>query len=271
MRIFLCLLLFDMIFRSFSVLYPWNDWVGELKMRKLPLRFATREERQRLANQDTPDHSNPVQEDDWEALLSLGEFMLPWPSTQTAQHLDSPSALGKYTLAWLASRLGLFENLVGFNNEWPMFSPNVSRRKTLTRSRLFYADGTERIVRIHGDPVDLNAYSHWNEEKVLDHELKVCDDESYESESFAWCNLLAHRYKSNPKGSPLLRIRLFEIKYKLAPPGVDYRSWYLEQMRLTPDHLPSEPPGPDEETTWQTYPDYYEFNVLARTGRRLKE
>ena len=49
-----------------------------------------------------------------------------------------------------------------------MFSPNVSRRKTMTRARLFYADGSERIVRIHGDPVDLNAYSHWNEEKVLD-------------------------------------------------------------------------------------------------------
>ncbi len=271
MRLFLGFLLFDMTFRSFSVLYPWTEWAAELEMRQLPLRFATLDERQRLARKATPEKPNPVREDDREALASLGEFLLPWPSAQTAQHLDSPRAWGKYTLTFLASRLELFENLVGFNNEWPMFSPNVSRRKYLTRARLFYADGSERIVRTHADPIDLNAYAHWNEEKVLDHELKVRDSVSNELECFAWCNLLSHRYRRNAHDSPLVKICLFEVKYDLAPPGVDYRAWYMEQMRLTPDHLPSEPPGPDEDTEWHTYADYYEFNVASHTGRRLKE
>jgi hypothetical protein len=264
-------MLFDMTFRSFSVLYPWSDWASDLEMRRLPLRFASHEERQRMARRATPTNPTPVRDDDLEALQSLVEYLRPWPNAETARHLDSPTAWGKYTLTWLASRLGLFEDLVGFNNEWPMFSPNVSRRKTLTRARLFYVDGSERIVRIHGDPVNLNSYFHWNEEKVLDHELKVCDDSGYEDECFAWCNLLSHRYARNSSDSPLVKVRLFQVRYRLPPPGVDYRAWYNEQMRLTPDHVPSEPPGPDEDTQWQTEPDYYEWSAVARKGRRLKD
>jgi hypothetical protein len=267
MRIFLFVLLFDIIFRSFTVLIPWEDWAKELKMRTMPLRLSTAAERQRLARSASPDNPDPVTKDTLESLQSLHTFLTPWPDEKTSEHITTWTDAGKFTVIWLSSRLDFAENLIGFNQEWPMFSPNVGRHKTVARARLVYADDSERIVRNHGEPVNLNSYAHWNEEKVLDHELKVRGSGS-EDEWFGYCNLLAHRYPQNDSGSSLVKIRLFDVEFDLAPPGVDYRQWYLEQMRLTPDRLDGSE-GPDEDTKWQTKKDFYEFDVAQRSGQSL--
>jgi hypothetical protein len=267
MRIFLFLLLFDIVFRSFSVLIPWEEWAKELKMRTMPVRLATAAERQRLAKSASPDNPDPVTKDTLEALQSLRTFLTPWPDEETGENITTWTDAGKFTVVWLSSRLDFVENLIGFNEEWPMFSPNVGRHKSLARARLIYEDESERIIRNHGDPVDLNAYAHWNEEKVLDHELKV-RAKGAEDECFGYCNMLAHRYPRNNNGSSLVRIRLFEVDYTLPPPGVDYRQWYLEQMRLTPDY-PGDSPGPDLDTKWQTNKSFYEFDVKKWSGQSL--
>ncbi len=271
MRIFLGLLLFDMTFRSFSILYPWTSWAKELEMPVLPTRFPTAAERQRLAEQTTPEDPQPVRTRNLQTLTSLRDYLAPWPTPQTRQHLDGPSAWGKYGLTWLASRLGLFERVIGFDNRWFMFSPTVSDENAFPRARLFYADGSEQIERIHGDPIDLNAYSHWNEDKIVNYERVITPEAGREDECFGWCNWLAPRRARNGSGSPLVKVRLFMVTYHLAPPRVDPRVWYERQMLLTPDHVPPGTTGPDKESKWQTDPDFYEFDVAQHKGRSLKD
>jgi len=261
-----------MTFRSFSILYQsaLPEWADELEMRTLPVRFATAAERQQLAEQATPEHPNPVRTSTLKTLTSLRDFLAPWPAPQTRKHLDTPAAWGKYTLVWMVSRLGLFERLIGFDNRWYMFSPTVGKDNTFPRARLFYADGSEQIVRIHGDPIDLNAYSHWNEDKIVNYERVITSESEREDECFAWCNLLSHRRGRNASGARLVKIRLFEVTYKLAPPGVDPHAWYERQMLLTPDRIPPGTTGPDANAKWQTGLDFYEFDAAEHKGWQLK-
>ena len=152
-----------------------------------------------------------------------------------------------------------------------MFSPNAFRTSTVTRARLLYEDGSEVVIHPSTDPADLNRYTRWFHAKVNDYETKACSDPGREDECFGWCNLLAHRHAHNASDSPLRKIRLFEATYYAVPPGVEPRSWYIEEMRLTPDHVPPHPPGPDEDRKWQTEPDFWEFDVVKRQGRYLKD
>jgi hypothetical protein len=167
----------------------------------------------------------------------------------------SPGDLGRWAFCWASSRLELWENLVGFRQQWQMFSPGASRRKWVTRARLIYSDGTTRVVRNHGDPEDLTRYSHWFEEKILDHELAVDDDEDRADEALGYCNLLAHRHARNKAGRPLKTIRLFQVRYDLTPPGADARAWLEAQTGPPPD---------------QVFPDFYEYDVANRDGKFLK-
>jgi hypothetical protein len=254
MRIFLCVLLFDIIYRSLSVLLPWSDWISDLDMKKYPRRLATREERERLAAQATADNPNPVLKETMLALDSIWEYWKPWPGPDTRDRMNSRQDRVKFALAWLTSRLDFVENVVGINEEWPMFSPGVSKRKWVARARLIYADGSQRIIRNHGDPEDLTRYSHWFEEKILDHELKVEDDERSIDEAFGYCNLLAHRYSRNDAGKELKTIRLFMVRYDFPPPGADARAFLAAQN------------GPPKD---QVYPDFYEYDVARRHGKFL--
>jgi hypothetical protein len=254
MRLFLCVILFDIIFRSLSVLFPWAEWADQLDMRTLPVRLSTRDEMHKLAATASPDDPYPVLDDTFVALDSLWEFWKPWPEPAVRKKIRSWPDGGKWALTWLSSRLDLVENVIGFNEEWPMFSPSVGRKRWLTRARLVYADGTERIVRNHGDPADLTHYSHWFEEKVLDHELKV--REGRPDEAFGYCNLLRGRYPENDKGSALVKIYLYVVRYNLPHPSEDAREVLAEQTG---------PPAP------QVYPDFYVFDAATRHGKSLLE
>jgi hypothetical protein len=245
MRLFLCFLIFDMVFRGLSVLYPWEDWVGELDMRRAPVRLPTLAEC----------NSEPATPEVMRAVDSFWDFLKPWPEASARAKIHSWSDGGKWALCWLSTRLDLFENLVGFNNEWPMFSPSVAKRKYVARARLYFESGSEKIVRARADPEDLTNFSHWWEEKILDHELKVKEGEGRVNDVLGYCNLLSHRYPVNEAGSPLVRIRLFLVRLDLPEPGVNYREHY-EKLNREPS---------------STYPDFYDFDVKARHGKRLTD
>jgi hypothetical protein len=256
MRIFLSVLLFDIAFRGLTVAFPWADWAREMDMRLSPVRLPSRAEMAKLRAEATPERPYPVRDEVLDSLDSVWAFFKPWPTEKTRKHLHSGTDWGVYALCWLNSRLEFAENVLGFNEEWPMFSPNVSRLKRVARARLTYDDGSEIIQRNHGDPEDLTHYSHWFEEKILDHELKVKDSSGNEDEAFGYCNLLSHRYRLGPRGQQLVKIRLYMVRYYLPPPGEDARAFLAAQ---TGKELPEDQIGPD----------FYEYNVAQRRGKWL--
>jgi hypothetical protein len=249
-RILLGLFLFDMLFRSFAVLLPWEaDWIPEFEMQHAPRRWPTRAEMAQLSRE-----GDDVLRDELNgSFVATVDFFNPWPRAAVRRHLTDGTAWAKYSVAWLGSRLDLLENAIGINQEWPMFSPNVSTSTTLTRARLFYADGSEFTVRQHADPVDLTRYSHWNQEKVLDHELKVRKGRN--DECFGWCNLLAHRHSRNPAGAALVRIELYRVWIDYVPPHEDPVAFYRRQMELTRDHT-----SPNASYT------YYHYDAATGKG-----
>src|SRR5690349_21508835 len=71
MRIFLGFLVFDMIFHSFAVLTPVDDWCKELGVRRFPEALPTPEERRTLAEKISDDNPDPVGDSVWEAVDSV--------------------------------------------------------------------------------------------------------------------------------------------------------------------------------------------------------
>jgi hypothetical protein len=260
LRIFLSVLLFDMLFRCFAVLYPWTDWRDEMNMTGLPRRFPTPAERAELAQKATPDNPHPVADRVLESFDSLWDFFRPWPDESVRRRLRTPSDGGKFVVCWINTRLNCLENIVGIQQGWVMFSPSVHTGRTVTRARLRYADGTERIERHLGDPDDLTRYFRWNKYRVRSHQMEVQPDRK--DECFGYCNLLSHRHARNEKGSALTRIRLFQVRFEFPPPGADAHAFLQEQMRLTHDSIPSAD-GP-------VGADFYEFDAEKRVGTLLK-
>ena len=260
MRVFLFVVLFDMVFRCFAILYPWDDWADALKMTPLPRRLPTAAERAALIRNATSDDPHPALDRTLLTCDSVWDFFKPWPEPAVRQKLRTPEDAGKYVICWLNTRLNLFENVTGFQQGWGMFSPGASTTRQLTRARLHYADGSEVIRRNLGDVEDQTHYFRWGEYRVRSYQMEV--KPSKEDECLGYCNLLAHRYARNADGSPLKQIRLFRVQCDFAPPGVDPREFLQAQMRATRDSLPS-PDGP-------VYPDFYEYNPDSGVGAVLK-
>jgi hypothetical protein len=257
MRIFLFCLLFDIIFRSFSVMFPWKDWIDDFDMRRAPRPLPTCAEYAQLRGQG----GDVLQKDLDKSFVSIRDYFNPWPNSNTRGKLTNLDACGKYAFAWVASRLDIVENICGINEEWPMFSPNASRGDYFARSRLLYADGSERLIRQNSEPADLTRFTRWNKEKILDHETKVKWTSSREDECWAWCGMLAHRHARNDDGSPLKTILLYRVYIDYpAPNDPDPRGFLLEQMELTRDH--------NSEMASRTF---YTYDVESRTGTMEKK
>jgi hypothetical protein len=256
MRVFLSFMVFWIVFRSLSVLIPWEDWAREeFEMRRKPVRLPTPAEIRDLAAKANEENSAPVFAEVMRSVDSFWLFLQPWPDASVRAKIHSPGDLGRWSLCWANSRLDFVESVVGFNQEWPMFSPNVGKRRSLARARLIFTDGQEQIVRLLADPKDLTNYSHWFQEKILDYELKITDDANAGDECFGYCNLLMHRHASNDKGAKLKEIRLFMVRYEFCPPGENPTAWYQAQT------------GPPAD---QVGPDFYLFNVETRNGRAIE-
>ena len=254
MRLFLGLLLFDIVFRSFSIMIPWAEWAQELEITTRPRRLPTRAEFAEMREKADEDELDPVVDDLSRVADSMWEYWRPWPEPSARRKIRTWGDGGRWTLVWITSRLEVAENILGINEEWPMFSPNVGKIRRVVRARLTYADGSVRTVRSRGDPEDLTHYSHWFKEKVLDHELKLREGRGNADDDWGYCNLLRHRHPTSDGGSPLAKIDLFLVRYDLPPPGVDAREWLAEQS------------GPPAD---RVQPDFYTFDAKTNKGECL--
>ncbi len=189
------------------------------------------------------------------SFASLQQYVNPWPTDEIRTRLASGEDWGKYSLAWLSSRLSLVENAAGFNQEWQMFSPSVGTNVHLGRARLCYEDGTERTVRQHTEPADLTRFFRWSDHIDLQFEKYANRDEDMDDECWGWCNVLSYRWPHNENGVPLQKILLYEIRIDYPPPGVDARAFLRDQMDKIRDH--------HSENASRTF---YTFDVKTHEG-----
>jgi hypothetical protein len=253
MRLFLGFLLFDIIFRSFIALVPYNDWRKELEMRKLPLALPDPEEREDLARKTEDADHDLLTERTMRSFDSLWEFWKPWPSAESRKKMVTFADAGKFTLAWMSTRLDFLENLVHLQQNWTMFSPNVSNYDRVVRAQLAYEDGSEQSVRNESEPDDLLHYSSFRflTEKRLQYTTRLGNDDDARR---GYGNLLAHRYPRNEAGSPLKKVYLTLVLYDYPKPGEDARAAMEEQFV---------PLGKEK------YAPFYVYDVATRKGRKL--
>ena len=109
--------------------------------------------------------------------------------------------------------------------------PKCVHKKATTCARLFYADGSDLVLRQTTEPEDYRHYWHWFQDKRGNYEgaAEPGNDEG----CFGYSNLLLHRYSHNASGSPLVKIVLFRVVVKYPRPGVEPMAHYAEQNRLT--------------------------------------
>jgi hypothetical protein len=256
MRLLLFALLFHMFFRSTDILYPWDTWRSDFKMKRMPRALPTRAQLAEL-RAAAGGSWQPVWAEFEECGVSALAFLNPLPGDETRQELTSSLDELKYCLAWTATRLQWFERLLAIDQEWAMFSPNVSKRKYPARARLFFADGSETTHRMRCDPEDLTCYSRWDQGKNLGIDPRVAADSGMRRWACpGYCNYLLHRHPTNAHGSPLVEIRFYQVTYDFAPPGVDPTAFYRDVMEKTRDH--------DSPQAW---PTYYIYDARKREGR----
>lgn len=123
MRVFLSLMVFDMVFRGLAwSLNNWYDTAADLKMEVVPRRLPT------PAEWSGEDPSGPTFA---EGISSAGRFLLPWPRDATRARLHTPGDGARFAAAWLVTRLDACGRLVGIEQAWTMFSPDVAGRSNL--------------------------------------------------------------------------------------------------------------------------------------------
>ena len=253
MRLFLAFFLFDMFARSLIQLTPADDtWADELEVKSTPLALPSREELRHCNDEQHPDGYDSAFAR-WAACFkSAARFFSPYPSQDTRDQIDSVADIGKYVLTWTTTRLGFIGRIVGVDQDWPMFSPNVGDDETVGRLRLIYADGIQREHRLLCDPEDLTSYSHWFQEKHLQTACKVHRDTDTR---VGYCHMLSRREPENENGSPLVCIRVFKVHYEYPSPSDDAYEFLTEQS------------GPPAQ---QIDEPFWEYDVALGKGRWLK-
>jgi hypothetical protein len=254
LRVFLFLVVFDMIYHSLAALLPYKDLCKELDMPAFPKALPTRAEMRELAAKGSPGTTDPVGERLMETADSLWEYFRPWPSAATRKKMSGVGDGLKFAYCWLSSRVGFFEQLVRFEQRWTMFSPNVVTDDFLARAKLVYRDGSVAFRRTSADPEDLTRYAHWFKEKVLEYETKL----DYDPEArLGWCNLLAHRYPRSPGGAPLDKIYLIRVKVLYPAPDEEDIEGFMRRQ--------------SEDTAWKKKAPFWEYEVATRKGKRLAD
>lgn len=200
-RVFITLFLADMLLRGIAwSVYEWREAAAALKMEAVPGD-------------------------------SIAAFADPVPGEATRAELDGVGDCAKYGLTWLVTRADYVGHLVGIDQAWPMFSPDVAGPRTLARLRLIYADGSTRIVRSVGDSRDLLQASHRFDEKPLDFELAAVYDNAARR---GFCHAVANRHPVNDAGSRLTTIELFTVRYLRPAPDVDDPRAFLRSQNGPP-------------------------------------
>ncbi|MEX0586332.1 MAG: hypothetical protein WD176_06795 [Pirellulales bacterium] len=251
-RLFIGYFLFDMVVRSLISLTPYDDgWDTELAMDLRPVRLPATGNFVQVAERGESAGHESIGTQLKACAVSAAQFYIPWPEEKTRRRIDSAEDCGKFVITWLGTRLKLVGTIVGVDQDFPMFSPNVGTDETLGRLRLRYADGSERVVRTLADPDDLTCYSHWFQEKHLQAATKLERDEDAR---LGYCNWVAHQFPRSEQQAELTRIDVFLLHYKYPSPWDDARWWLARQTG---------PPADQIDRPFWTY------DVRTRRGCRL--
>lgn len=256
MRLFLGLILFDMIFHSVAALWPYKEWCWDFEIATMPQGLPGPEERERLRRAGEEAGQNLLNERVMSSFDSLWEFWRPWPGPATRKRMEDAEDAAKVSVGWLTTRLDFLEHLIRQRQRWTMFSPNVSNHDDVVRARLVFADGSTETVRTIVEPADVLHYESFRfvTEKRLQCAVHVHQDEPYER--LGLCNLLAHQRPHNAAGSPLKTIHLIVVRYNYPGPGEDVRA-ALEAQKVPLGQEQNEP--------------FYEYDVSTRKGRELEQ
>jgi hypothetical protein len=244
MRIFLAVIVFDMVFHSLAALTPYDRWLEDLEVERFPKRLPTAQEMRALAAKGYDDGLDPVADRVLDSFDSLWVYFKPWPSSATRKKIGGWGDAGKYALGWLTSRLGFLEQVVRFEQRWTMFSPGVAEDVDMVRTRLVYWDGSTRVVRLEIDPEDLTRYSRWLKGKVVEYSTNLDSDWAGR---LGACNLLAHRYPRNRRGAELVKIYLIKFRIKYPDPDHEDIEGFMRRQ--------NGPPG------WDKKPAFWEYNL----------
>jgi hypothetical protein len=227
MRLFLSVIVFDMVFQSIAGAIDVTDWRKQLHVQAYPVRLPTSDEVEEFARDESPADPHPVADLYLDTLDSVWDYFKPWPDPKVRGHIHDWRDCTWYAACWLSTRLRFGEHLLGFQQGWPMFSPTVKHDKTKPRARLVYADGGCRVVRLAAsDPPDLTHYSRWFVDRVNNYEMDV--EPKDRVACLGYCNLLAHRHPTRA-GQPLVRVELFLVRYYFPEPDEDAAEVFRRQ------------------------------------------
>jgi hypothetical protein len=235
MRLFLSVCLLHIFGSSLmSTLMPYKQWAKDLNMPVRPLALPTKTERQSIADRTHAEGYTSSAQRYGATARSVGRFYLPWPEATTTEQIHSATDAGRYTAVWFISRMDVIGRILGFEQTWPMFSPDVATSAEVTRFRLIFQDGTQHIQRLECDPEKRQQFHRWFAEKRQQiHQLSATDQDA----RHGLCLMLAHRYAHNDQGAALKRIEVFKVVIQFAPPDVDPTQWYTAQSKPPADQI----------------------------------
>ncbi len=257
MRIFLTILLTDIIGHSILALFPTREWSKEFSFETYPLELPHPELRQRLRDKESDRAIGPLAERYFDTLDSFWAYWKPWPDEDVRKKIKGKWDVAKFGVVWTYYHMSFFENLVYAPQKWTMFSPNVGKWDVCVRARLIYEDGSHVTVRTLAEPEDITHYESFRfaTEKRLQYSTKL-DRHGDIDARVGYCNLLAHRHAKNEAGSPLVKILLVEVRYDYPEPGEGSREDY-EELNV--------PLG--EETR----APFFEYDPRTRNYRRIHQ
>jgi hypothetical protein len=251
MRLFLAVFLFDMAVHCLLVMTgicsTFEDDVDRYPKKALP----TDAERRAIAAGERPGGADSYVARWRECADSLVEFFDPRPKPELEAKLETNFDVLQYAATWYKRRSDFLGHLVGVDQNWPMFSPNVGVEDTMARFRLIYDDGSETVVRTICDPPDLCRYSHWFEEKHLEVATRLHKDKEAR---LGYCRMLANRYPTNAAGARLVRIDVFKVNYDYPSVDDDAESFLRQQS------------GPPEQ---QVEKPFWRYHVDRQKGESL--
>jgi hypothetical protein len=251
MRLFLSAYVFDMVVRSMITLTPFDAaWLKDLKMERYPLALPMPSELTTI-EQGKSERYEGVAERYGASLLSTLEYTSPWPSKKTWGAIESPLDLGKYVVVWVGTRLSFTGALLGLDQNWPMFSPNVRKSRVVPRAKLIFEDGSSKQLWLLGEPWDTTSFSRWFIKRPLQIDIRLHKD--YDAR-LGVSRHLARTFPYSEAGSALRFVEMYKVTYHLPRPDQDAHRVLEKQNR---------------KKTWKK--PFWRYDVVTRKGKTIED
>ncbi len=251
LRLFLVAFVFDMVVRSAISLTPYDDdWRKDLAMERYPVALPTQQELRKIRNGRDIRYDS-VGERYAKVGASLWDYILPWPDKKAGEQIDNATDVGRFCLVWLGTRLSFAGALLGLDQNWPMFAPNVRSSRILPRAKLIFEDGSSKELWMLAEPWDVTSYSRWFIKRPLQIDIRLHQD--FDAR-LGVSQHLARLHPESERGSPLRFIELHKVSYTLPKPSQDaYR--VLSQQNQKP--LEDDP--------------FWRYDVIEERGKTLQD